>query len=670
MEIIFADLTHIGHNCNAVPYGISLVAANAVRKYGSEISASLVKKPTELSALLEKRKPEMVCFSISIWNVAISHAFAVRIKERYPDCIIVFGGPHYPCDVNRQSAYLQRHPEVDFFVFREGESSFVKLYQALKQINFEVPKIKEQGLIIPGCHYWYDNVLYAGKPLPLIDPLDSLPSPYLMGLCDTFLAQGYAAILQTVRGCPFTCTYCQEGPDYFNVIRRFSEGRVTSELHHIAGIAAASTLLMADSNFGMYSGDIKTAEVLKDVQEKNGWPGFVVSISGKNNKERVLKAAATISGGMFSAAIQSSDPDVLDNIKRSNVSIKELIESATVQNLHDTHSFSELIVALPGDSLRAHRKSAADLIDAGIHVVRSHQLLMLPGAEVASVENRNRFGLKTRFRVIHNTVNTYSLFGKIFHAPEVDEICVSSNTMSFQDYLECRCYDLTVEIFYNNGIFAELHAFLKLHGISISSFVMKINERVRDNSRLAELYSDFLEDTQELWETREELEKFLRSPGVLDRYKNGELGRNEQLAYKALALFENMDELIALSYGVAADLLSQNGHLSPRAVDYLDQLMRFDLLRKLDPLSADEDRSGLLHYDFCGLTESGFNKLPWGYRLNEESRFLFSHTVRHKRFVSDMETLLKTGLHGYATVISTNPKIREYFREASMAGST
>jgi len=208
---------------------------------------------------------------------------------------------------------------------------------------------------------------------------------------------------------------------------------------------------------------------------------------------------------------------VLENIRRRNVSITEMIEAATDHDLREAHSLSEIIVALPGDTLKSHCKSAADLIDAGMHVVRSHQLIMLPGAEISSMESREKYGLQTRFRIIHNTANTYSVFGQQFHAPEIDEICVSSNTMSFQDYLDCRHFDLTVELFYNDGVFSEIQAFLKQQGIAVFAHIAHLDRRVGENPLLADLYSDFMEDTRELWATRKELEDFLRQPGVIER---------------------------------------------------------------------------------------------------------------------------------------------------------
>ena len=69
-------------------------------------------------------------------------------------------------------------------------------------------------------------------------------------------------------------------------------------------------------------------------------------------------------------------------------------------------------------------------------------------------------------RLVCPYCKSYQLFGK-FLCSEIDEICVANASMSFEDYLECRLFNLTVEIFYNDGIFQELLKFLRLHNISI-----------------------------------------------------------------------------------------------------------------------------------------------------------------------------------------------------------
>jgi len=667
MDIYFADLTHSRHTCNSVPYGIAMVAAYAMERIGEKVAVALFKSPEELAQRLAEQEPGMVCFASYIWNTELSLEFARRIKARYPSCITVFGGPNYPLDFAAREALLRSRPEVDFFIYREGEASFVGLYDALNRFSFDAVLLKASRELIPGCNYVHEEQLLEGEQLPLFAQLDLLPSPYLAGLCDKFLSHGHTAIIQSVRGCPFSCSFCQEGDDYYNPVRRFSLERTKAELRHIGKIATTQKLYIADSNFGMYSEDIEVAVELAAVQKEYGWPKFVDCISGKNDKTRVLQTAAAISGGQFSAAIQSSDETVLANINRQNVSIEEIMATATDMELFQTHSFSEIIVALPGDSTAAHFKSACDLIDAGIHVVRSHQLIMLPGAELSSAASRKKFDMQTRFRVMHNTVNHYTLFEESFYAPEIDEICVAHNTMSFQDYLHCRCFDLSVEIFYNNGIFYELHALLKGLGIQLSVFIRRLHDRVNDNPTLAELFAGFLEDTQELWNTREELQAFLAQPGVMARYYAGELGRNEQLAYKAQALFDCMTELVCFTHDVAADVVGRAGFLSAEVADYLAELRRFDLLRKTAVMSDDGVRYGSFHYDFATLLTSGFRGAPWGNRLPAARRFKFFRDDCQAGFVKEMQKFLAGGLHGYAAIISANPKIREYFRRVAAA---
>ncbi|MBQ6021323.1 MAG: hypothetical protein IJL25_00190, partial [Clostridia bacterium] len=43
-------------------------------------------------AMLKLRDPYLVAFSCSVWNMEYNKALAKRIKEKYPDCLINFGG--------------------------------------------------------------------------------------------------------------------------------------------------------------------------------------------------------------------------------------------------------------------------------------------------------------------------------------------------------------------------------------------------------------------------------------------------------------------------------------------------------------------------------------------------------------------------------------------------
>jgi radical SAM superfamily enzyme YgiQ (UPF0313 family) len=547
VKIAFADMMHHGHSCNAMPYGVALVAAYAEKYSGEHFDYKIIRVPEKLTSYVEAENPEIVCFSNYIWNTGLSCAMAERVKCRNPSAIIVFGGPSYPLDRESQEAYLRQNPYIDFYIFKDGEVAFNELFRALKEKNFDVEAIKGEKTRLPNCHFIAEGTFIDGPLLPVIENLEDIPSPYLEGMLDDFFEEGFIPLTQTTRGCPFQCTFCQDGDTYASRVKRYAPERIAAEMRYIAERVKVPQLLLADLNFGMYKQDLATCQIIADLRREFDWPQ-VIDINGKNQKERILEAARIIdgpdlSGGatMLVAAVQSTDEEVLRQVKRENVSTDAMVGVAKEGRRAGSNSFSEVILCLPGDSKKAHFKTISDLIDCDVNVVRSHQFIMLPGSEAATRQNREKYKMQTRFRVTPRTMTPYEAFGETFYAPEIDEICVGNSTMSFESYLECRLFNLTIEIFYNYGIFYELYSFLRRNEISIPELILTLHQRVTsEDSPLADIYRGFSRETNEIWDCREELEKFLEQPGVPEKLMSGELGNNEQLLYRAQAIFRHM----------------------------------------------------------------------------------------------------------------------------------
>ena len=83
--------------------------------------------------------------------------------------------------------------------------------------------------------------------------------------------------------------------------------------------------------------------------------------------------------------------------------------------------------------------------------------------------------LQTRFRLMPRSFGNYELFGEKFSAVEFEEICVANNTMSFEEYLDCREMDLTVEIINNGRLFHELSGLCKQFGFSWFDIILCIS---------------------------------------------------------------------------------------------------------------------------------------------------------------------------------------------------
>src|SRR5439155_4314425 len=110
--------------------------------------------------------------------------------------------------------------------------------------------------------------------------IDEITSPWLTGIQDAFFDGKLAPMIETNRGCPFTCTFCVQGVGWYTKVHYFSKERMFEELEYIARrITAVSpnmgTLRIADSNFGMFERDVEISAHLGLMQKKYGWPTFI-----------------------------------------------------------------------------------------------------------------------------------------------------------------------------------------------------------------------------------------------------------------------------------------------------------------------------------------------------------------------------------------------------------
>ena len=129
-------------------------------------------------------------------------------------------------------------------------------------------------------------------------------------MLDDFFDGKLSPMLQTNRGCPFTCTFCTDGKDDVMQINRFSPERIREDLLYIGKHVPENThtLYISDLNFGMLPGDIQTCDSIVEIQEKYDFPHKVLSTTGKNNKERIIESINRLNGTMaLSMSVQSMD---------------------------------------------------------------------------------------------------------------------------------------------------------------------------------------------------------------------------------------------------------------------------------------------------------------------------------------------------------------------------
>ena len=656
IKVSFCDLTHTGQlvSANTFPLGIAMVAAYAKKKLGNEIDMEVFKYPDDFSNYLDNNTPQIACFSIFAWNNHLSHEYAKKLKAADPKTVTLFGGPNWPNHPQEKKEFLEKWSSVDFAVEGEGEVVFVEFFKKLKEYNFDYLKIKKDKVKIANTSYLQDGELITGDVLPRIVDLDDVPSVYDNGLSDKFFDKHLIPMIQSARGCPYRCTFCHEGSLYFNKTRRFSIERTKYELDYISNRVKVPDFIIVDLNYGMFEEDITISKYMAKMQDKQDWPKFVTIATAKNHKQRVLEISKILHGSLPpGAAVQSTDPDVLKIIKRTNLPMEAVVEVAKTAETDGAASFSEVILCLPGDSKRAHFQSIRDVIDAGFTLIRTYQFMLLAGTEAGGIDSRKEHGYGTRFRIKPMNFGKYTFRGESFASAEIEEICVSNNTMTYSDYRECRELSLTVEIFNNNGIFYDFLQFLDQQGITRADFLFKIHELVKKNKLVSSFYTDFSKDEEEnLWKSEEELRNFINLPNKIDEYLNGDYGTNEIYKYRAIAVFNNIEEIHKIVHKASIELLEMNNKLNKDCEDYLNELKDFSLMRKAKIFAVDIKSTGLFHFDFVKLLDSNFGKNPFDHKKPDGVKVEIYHTKRQQEIIEGYIDQFGTTLVGLGRILN------------------
>ena len=370
LNIYLGDLTYdtIILVSDTIPINIGFVGSYLIKKFENKVNINLFKYPNDLINSIKKNPPDVLALSNYSWNSNLSEYVASIAKKINPETIVIQGGTNFPHETDQQKIFLEQKINTDFYTLLEGEKSCANIISRILMSNGNKKIIFEKE--IDGVVFIHPETkkFIKGKYLERIKDLDEIPSPYLTGLLEKFFDGKLTPFIETNRGCPFTCSFCHTGANYFHKLNKFSEQRVKDEINYIgqkAGKLGISNLHMADVNFGMYPQDRLTCEYLKESKEKFGWPKQIMATTGKNSKARVMKIT-NILGDMFSInmSMQSMDEQVLKNIKRSNIKLDHMIDVNNHLIEQGRSTKAELIIGLPGETKETFLKGLNNVLNS------------------------------------------------------------------------------------------------------------------------------------------------------------------------------------------------------------------------------------------------------------------------------------------------------------------
>lgn len=430
--------------------------------------------------------PFLVGFSCYMWNVEYNLMLASEIKKRYPETIIVFGGPQVPDDIS----YLNEYDYIDILIHGEGEIALCEILKALKNKN----------VFDNICNISYRNDDKCVKtPHAKVCDLSLLPSPYTEGLFDSIINSPeysgiqFDAIIETNRGCPYKCVYCCWAGNK-DTFREFPYERILKDLEWIAK-NKISYCICADSNFGILERDEQIADYLVELKKKFGYPQKFETTAAKNKDDltfRINKKLDSVNLNRgISVAVQSMSPKVLEIVGRKNMSVSNLSKQLELYRNAGMYTYTDIILGLPGETFESFSSGLFEVIEAGQHYsININRCEFLPNTLMYSEEFKNKYGIKT---IRSHLCQNHSKTEEELYFGSRSDLIVETNTMSRADWRKALRLSVCVQSFHCFGLLRFLAIYLrKAKGISYKDFYLSLFNHIEESDGFIKSKLDYV----------------------------------------------------------------------------------------------------------------------------------------------------------------------------------
>ena len=602
LKILFIDpsFDHNGISNPAIPLAIGLIGSYLQSKL-PHVEIKIMKLASSIIKYLEQEKPDVLGVTNYLWNTNLANRISRYAREINPDLLLVFGGPEISPNTLDMNVFKKKYSHADLLVEHEGEVAFTNIIKTYLDVGKNRKKLRENIDNLGNCFYVdKSGELVKGPKLPRIkDGLDSIPSPYVMGLFDEFLLDNrFQPLIQTSRGCPYQCTFCHEGSSYFSKLDRHSPDYIHQELDYIANRVDPSVgLQIVDSNFGMFREDLHTAKYLRHLQETVKWPMEIESNTGKSQLPRIIEVTKILNGAlMINNSTQSMNDNVLKIIKRKN--LKDLMDYV---GTIDAVQQPEFILPLPGETKETFITGLNKMLDTGQLIrLQVHPTMLLNNTEMYNKKTVDDHCLRTVYRQHWNLMGY--LAGEFIC--ETEEIVVSTSTMSAEEVLSCRVYSVILESLLRTQPLWEIFRYLDTKKIKKSEFMSNFIGLIYKFPTIKEYLEEYKRALrEENFDTEEEvidsMERFSQE------YINGDKG-GDNLRYSMGLWIEHYDAMIDLVFTTLRNLFPKNDQSTCEEINALENYFSCVYYgRKEKAIEKEETIHCELHHDLLNWSKSG-----------------------------------------------------------------
>lgn len=380
-------------------------------------------------------QPNVILFSVYIWNIEFTLKVIQEIKKILPKVFIGVGGPEVSY---RAEEILQDNKFIDCVISGEGEISTCELLIDLNK-NFDLEKNEFNSF-----DFNIDGIYFRNKNFTPRNPIQNLD--------ELFFAYPQLKILEndktensiqeenldvnnrifyyeSSRGCPFRCSYCLSSID--KSVRNRSLEKVFEDLQIFLD-AKVKLVKFVDRTFNL--SEDRTIAIWNFIKDNhNGITMFHFEIAAQQLSEKMLQTIKDFPKGImqFEIGIQSTNEKTLDAIGRP-ANLPKLIEK--IKQIPKTiHSHLDLIAGLPHESILEFKNSFDFVIKLKPDMLQLGFLKILSGTQMETFakENDYQFSATPPYEVLSTPYISYFDLQFLKDVEEVLDIFYNSNNFEF-----------------------------------------------------------------------------------------------------------------------------------------------------------------------------------------------------------------------------------------------
>lgn len=396
-----------------------------------------------------KRKPDILCFSVYIWNLDYVESVAREFKKICPDTPVWVGGPEVSYEVED---FLTSHPEIDGVMIGEGEETFREVCSYYAG-NRELDDIQ-------GIAYRDNNGIRVTESRAIMD-MSRIPFCY-----DTMEDFSNRIIYyESSRGCPFSCSYCLSSVD--KSLRFRDTELVKKELLFFIN-QKVPQIKFVDRTFNC--NHAHAMEIWRFIKEHdNGVTNFHFEISADLINEEELKLISDMRPGLIQLEIgvQSTNEVTIKEIHRTMKleRLKEVVRA--IQSGANVHEHLDLIAGLPYEDYDSFARSFDEIYELKPNQLQLGFLKVLKGSFM--YDHAKEYGI-------------------IYHDRPPYEV-LSTKWISFDDVLRIKKVEEMLEVYYNSGQFEITMKLMDVLYDSAFDFFQRLGDFYEEKGYLAMSHS-------------------------------------------------------------------------------------------------------------------------------------------------------------------------------------